>query len=130
MKQSDTNSGLHLTKEKWLARCANAFDMGLVTRERMHLLDMWVDTALRAGAVACGVRQQCEYLVDFMEAERRRLSDGAAFPHTLASDVDGYSLVRLAAIFSHPCQKCAEDRNAWHTRSAFCEHNGTSDTNF
>ncbi len=32
------------------------------------------------------------------------------------------ALQEIAAILSHPCQQCAEDPNAWHTRSGFCEH--------
>lgn len=39
-----------------------------------------------------------------------------------ANDRIGYGLIRLAAVLAHPCQQCAEDPGAWHTRSAFCPH--------
>ena len=33
-----------------------------------------------------------------------------------------YDVFRLACILDHPCQKCAENEKAWHTRYGFCEH--------
>lgn len=42
--------------------------------------------------------------------------------HTLAGDDYGYAAVRIAAVIDHPCQLCAEDVDAWHTRYGFCEH--------
>jgi hypothetical protein len=41
--------------------------------------------------------------------------------HTLAGD-EAYKAIQVMAILDHPCQKCAEDPNAWHTRYGFCEH--------
>lgn len=39
------------------------------------------------------------------------------------------SIIRseLAAILTHPCQQCAEDPEAWHTRQAFCQHRKADD---
>jgi len=39
----------------------------------------------------------------------------------LAAD-PAYKTVQLASILTHPCQLCAEDTGAWHTRYAFCKH--------
>ncbi len=41
---------------------------------------------------------------------------------TLANDKTGYDVIRLLAVLTHLCQKCAEDPDAWHTRPAFCKH--------
>jgi hypothetical protein len=54
-----------------------------------------------------------------MDYERKRTKN---FTKTLAGDKEGYSLIKLASLLAHPCQKCAEDKNAWHTRWAFCAH--------
>ena len=61
-------------------------------------------------------------LIDRMAiSEFERTNEGLS---TLASDRQGYALQQFAAILAHPCQKCAEDVNAWHTRAGFCEHRG------
>jgi hypothetical protein len=41
--------------------------------------------------------------------------------NTLGAD-EAYKAIEAMAILDHPCQKCAEDHNAWHTRYGFCEH--------
>lgn len=110
---SDENKTVEFTKEQILARVSNAIDMGLMTRKQMSLLDKWLDFVNRFEG------GQMRYVADFIESEKRRTS---GYSRTLAADVDGYALNRLAAILSHPCQKCAEDPNEWHTRSAFCPH--------
>jgi hypothetical protein len=114
-----------LTKDEFLARCANAYDAGLCTPERLALLSAWVDAVLRyEGAELGGQYDQMYYFRDFMDVEASRLvtrEDGKA-KKTLAADEDGYALVQLAAILHHPCQLCATDRNAWWTRFGFCEH--------
>ena len=43
--------------------------------------------------------------------------------NVLANDKLGYDLIKFAAVLKHHCQICAEDPNAWHTRSGFCSHN-------
>jgi hypothetical protein len=40
---------------------------------------------------------------------------------SLAND-SAYKAVQMACILDHPCQHCAEDKAAWHTRYAFCDH--------
>lgn len=102
-----------LTKEQILARVSTAFDMGLMTRKQMALLDKWLDFVIRFEG------GQMSYVAEFLESEQRRTEN---FGRTLASDTDGYALNRLAAILSHPCQQCAEDQKEWHTRTAFCPH--------
>lgn len=104
-----------LTKEQFLARCGNAFDMGLITPETLRLLERWLDFVMRFEG------GQMNYVADFIEAEARRLE--RFYPQkTLANDADGYKLIQLAAILGHRCQACAQSQHAWHTRAAFCEH--------
>lgn len=102
-------------KQDFLARCANAFDAGLCTPERLRLLDKWIDAVMRFEG------GQMAYFADFLEIESQRTNH---FRHArvLAGDDDGYALVKIAAILTHPCQVCATDPKAWWTRAAFCEH--------
>lgn len=54
---------------------------------------------------------------DFLEGEKKRIGT-----RSLAGDTDLYASIQFAAILSHPCQSCSEDKNAWHTRRGFCGH--------
>ena len=118
-----------LTKEEFLARCANAYDSGLITKDLMHLMEDWLDAMMRLEhSLFTTGQSQFHYVWDFLTNERARLFGErdaycAAEAKTLAADTDGYKLIQLAAILAHACQECATDPNAWWTRSAFCPHN-------
>lgn len=102
-----------MTKEQFLARCANAYDAGLITPVTVTLLDRWVDFVMRFEG------GQMNYVASFIEDECQRTNH---FHTKLAGDEDGYRIIQFAAILKHHCQKCATDPNAWWTRSAFCDH--------
>lgn len=104
-----------MTKEQFLARMANAYDMGLCTELNLALLESWLDAVMRFEG------GQIDYWFEFLEQENDRL-DGFASNRTLANDKNGYQLIQLAAILTHPCHKCAADPEAWHTRAGFCKH--------
>lgn len=107
-----------MTKDEFLARCDNAWEIGLCTPERLRLMERWLDFVLRfEGGQMC-------YAVDFLEQEMRRNGGptGTGAIGKLAGDDDGYALIQLAAILTHRCQACATDSGAWHTRQAFCQH--------
>lgn len=127
-----------MTKEGFLARCATAYDAGLLTPYRLHLMDRWLDVVMREGhsracdynAIAMNGRYgqgQWEIVHQFWTSygEVSRLlrnSDNLNHLATLANDADGYALIQFAAILSHPCQICATDPNAWWTRPGCCRH--------
>jgi hypothetical protein len=116
-----------LTKEEFLARCANAYDCGLVTKDLMHLLNQWLDTMMRLehSIFTYSGQSHFHYVWDFLQAEQKRLGiEKNGYVRTLAGDKDGYNLIQFAAILCHHCQECATDPHAWWTRSAFCEHKG------
>lgn len=106
-----------MTKEQFLARCGNAYDAGLCTPEQLRLLDRWLDFVMRFEG------GQMAYVAEFIEQESRRTNHFHRHG-TLANDGDGYALIQLAAILTHPCQSCATEpeHKAWWTRPAFCEH--------
>ena len=114
-----------LTKEQFLKRCATAYDIGLVTTESLKLLELWVDNWMRLEHSFLGNGQtQMSTVLFFLESEKQRLQQTPNSVHlsTLASDSGGYTIVKLTALLGHSCQTCAEDKNAWHTRSGFCPH--------
>lgn len=112
-----------MTREEFLKRCATVYDMGLAKPALMRLLRDQLDAVMRYEHTLFSHGQsQGRDWYEFLQAEYRRTNEGRK---TLANDVDGYDLQRIAAIFSHPCQRCAEDTQAWHTRSGFCEHRPT-----
>ena len=102
-----------MTKEQFLKRCETAWNMGLAKPPLLQLMYNWCDAIMRYEG------NQMHYFHDFFENEKSRTKD---FTKTLANDTEGYKIIQLTSLLNHPCQKCAEDTNAWHTRSAFCEH--------
>jgi hypothetical protein len=104
-----------MTKKQFLARCANAWDAGFCTDDRLKLLERWLDMVMRFEG------GQVNIFLEEMERERKRLH-GMYSSDVLANDKDGYALIQFAAILTHHCQKCAVDPQAWWTRPGFCEH--------
>ncbi len=104
-----------MKKQEFLKRCETIYDMGLATDEVLSLLSRWTDAMLRLQG------GQIDSFISTMEEERQRTNRFSG-GETLANDVVGYKVIQLCAVFKHNCQKCAEDKNAWHTRPAFCNH--------
>ena len=113
----DVQAGDGMTKEQFLARMANAWDEGLCTDQQLRLMERWLDFVMRFEG------GQMQYVRSFMEDEWRRTGN---FSRTLAGDHEGYKLIQLAAIVTHPCQECAtsseKNTDVWWTRAAFCPH--------
>lgn len=111
-----------LSESEFLGRCKVAYRYGLGKPEIARLMRDWLDAVMRYehSLFSSGQTQGRDWL-DFLKAEDERTGKGQ---HTLAGDADGYALQQIAAVFSHPCQKCATSLEAWHTRSGFCTHKG------
>ena len=93
----------------------NAYDMGLCSFKILEHAEDVCDAVMRLQG------GQYNYWVDFVEAENKRTRNFQN-QYQLANDTLFYNVIQLMAIMTHPCQKCAEDPKAWHTRSAFCDH--------
>lgn len=105
------------TKDQLLKRFETCIDKGLCQPHLLALMERWLDFVIRFEG------GQISDVARFLQEEHKRHAlYGPKDAMTLANDKDGYCLIQLAAILNHPCQKCAEDPNAWHTRAAFCEH--------
>lgn len=109
-----------MTKDEWLKRCATVYDAGLATNANLFLMQRWLDAVMRFEyTLFSGGQSQGRLALEFINQEYARTDCGT---RTLAGDKTGYALQQIAAIFAHPCQQCAEDANAWHTRPGFCPH--------
>lgn len=109
-----------LKKEQFLKRCETAWDMGIITEFRLDLVEKCLDFVMRFNNTIFSHGQtQGRYVWDFLLREKERIGD-----RSLANDTDLHSAIQFAAILAHPCQKCGEDKNAWHTRRSFCQHKG------
>jgi len=114
-----------MDKENFKKRVDCAVEKGLLTTENLDTIGAAVDSFLRLRAVYA---QHPEFFEAIKSDYQGRiaidtLSDQETMDKTRLLANDGaYDAVALAAIFNHPCQRCAEDPNAWHTRAAFCEH--------
>jgi len=109
-----------LTEEAFLARCRTIFRMGLATPERFRILERWADLVMRLEA------GQVNTVVEHLQEERKR-TNGFSERFRGANDALGYGVIRLLAVLTHPCQPCAEDPQAWHTRNSYCRHNADSE---
>ena len=113
-----------MTHDEFMARCETLWQMGNARPELFRLLRDWLDALMRYEHTQFSYGQsQGKYWLEFLNAEFKRTEYGA---RTLAADADGYALQEIAAVLSHPCQQCAEDHQAWHTRPGFCEHRGAA----
>lgn len=104
-----------VNKDEFIKRCENIWDSGLASPKRLKLMEAWLDAIMRYEG------GQTQNFADFLSDEGQRL-EGFKSSKVLANDADGYALIQLAAILTHPCQICAEDRKAWWTRPGFCPH--------
>lgn len=104
-----------MTKQQFLKRCETIYDLGLADSDTLKLLERWADIVMRFEG------GQIWALVDFLQKESER-TQRFGNHSILAGDTQGYKIIQIAAILTHPCQKCAEDKDAWHTRAAFCKH--------
>lgn len=102
-----------MTRDEFLARCANAYDAGLARDEVLRLLERWAELVARLEG------GQLHIVIDLLSQENERTN---WFRQNLSGDKDGYDVIQLAAILTHPCQLCATSPNAWWTRSGMCSH--------
>lgn len=98
-----------------IKRIETAHKLGLCTPEIFHHTEKVYDATFRLEG------GQLHYFADFLEDEKQR-TNWFSNMKSLANDELGYSCIRLLAILTHPCQLCAEDKDAWHTRSGLCNH--------
>lgn len=110
-----------MTKKEFLNRCETAYDMGLTKDLTLNLMQDWCDAIMRYEAARGSTDNQFKYWEEFLVKERERTGNFAN-DCVLANDVEGYKIIQLTALLAHPCQKCAEDTDAWHTRSGWCSH--------
>lgn len=109
-----------MTRDEFLARCATIYDTGRARPELFRLMRNQLDAVMRyEHTMFSSGQSQGRCWTEFMADEFMRTESGTK---TLANDSDGYELQEIAAILSHHCQQCAEDKNAWWTRSGFCDH--------
>lgn len=118
-----------MTREEFLARCAVAFDAGLLTDARLRLLRDGLDALARIEAAEFGqdrlsAGQQWGIWRRFLDDERHRLrvDERPDYVPTLANDPDLSALIAFASRLAHPCQECGVDPDAWVERTAFCPH--------
>ena len=102
-----------MTKEKFIKRCETIYGLGLATEENFQILYAWADAIMRLEG------GQVKTFLETLSAEAIRTN---GFTKVLANDINGYKCIHMVSILNHPCQKCAEDTQVWHTRTAFCKH--------
>lgn len=102
-------------KRDFLKRCETIYDMGLADQDNFKHIEKIFDGLMRL------VGHQPEYFYKMLESEYKR-TDAFSNRYLLANDKLGMNCINLLAVLTHPCQKCAEDKDAWHTRAAFCDH--------
>lgn len=109
-----------MTKDEYLKRCETIWGCGLANLVLFMLMRDWLDALMRYEHTLFSYGQtQGQSWMQFINSEFERTGRGA---RTLANDSQGYALQKIAAVLSHPCQQCAENPEAWHTRPGFCPH--------
>lgn len=113
MQQIDAVKPTPLTRSEFLARCSNAYDTGHAAPQNLEILARWVEIVARLQTGQLGMA------LDHLREEEQRTG---GFGVSGANDTEGYRVVELAAILTHPCQECAVSPDAWWTRPGFCTH--------
>lgn len=107
-----------MNKQQFIKRCETAWDMGLINEFRLGMIEKWLDFVMKLDLTLFGGGEtHGECVFDFLESERKRLRKNG-----FSSDEDLNASIQFSAVLSHPCQKCGEDKNAFHTRRWFCPH--------
>ena len=118
-----------MTKKDFLKRCETLWEMGFFK-------DRKISQSLRAACDAfLRLRDVYARHGDWFENIKRDTQGEIAIDNltnfhsfdktkTLANDDIAYNALYAASVLDHLCQACAEDKNAWHTRYAFCKHKG------
>jgi hypothetical protein len=116
-----------LTKGDFLKRCELLYDSGFFKKRSISsVLRRSVEVFLRLRHVYA---QTPELFEEFKKQHQGAIAieellggDDKVDPRkTLAND-PAYKALEAACVFDHPCQQCAEDKSAWHTRYGFCDH--------
>lgn len=114
-----------MTKQQFLKRCETIFDMGFVKdRAVMSYLRYAADSYLRLRFVYATQPDAFEKIKSDHQGMIAidNLNYSLDKEKLLASDDGAYKSEVVASILDHPCQKCAEDKFAWHARYGFCSH--------
>lgn len=102
-----------MTKQEFIARCEAQWDSTHTPDdESLLLLSLSVDYVMRKQWWQDDIAQSIWERI-------QELSGGKI----LATNFSLYNALDLASRLAHPCQKCAENKDAWATRWAWCEHN-------
>lgn len=101
-----------MTKDKFLERCSTARDAWYINEDSLLFLRESIEYVTRK-------QWWQEHYLDDIRESIMKLSDWK----TLANDPIGNKAFNLWYLLCHPCDKCALDKNARHTRYSFCSHN-------
>lgn len=114
-----------MTKEQFLKRCETIYDMGYFkNRNISSMLRNAADTYLRLRSSYA----KDPHLFDEIKKDHQGSISCDALEcyldksRNLANDANVYHALNVSCILDHPCQQCAEDKHAWHTRYSFCDH--------
>lgn len=114
-----------MTKEQFLKRCETIYDKGYFkNRNISSMLRHSADTFMRLRSVYANNPAMFEEINKGHQGNIAcdALEYNLDTKRTLANDNDLYEALNIACILDHPCQFCAEDPEAWHTRYGFCNH--------
>lgn len=121
-----------MTKAEWLRRCETVYDMGFVKdRSVTNVLRHMAEAGLRLRHVLSlhpelfsGIEKdhQGGMAMSSLKCDWEHKNGVDVLRHTLAGDKNAYAAECMASVFDHPCQRCGEDKNAWHTRYSYCNH--------
>lgn len=99
-----------MNKKEFIERCETAYECWYFDNVNMLLKAVEYTNRVQGGQM----KLASEIMIDIEEIANQR---------KLAGFKELYSCYELVNLLAHPCQKCATDKNAWHTRWWFCKHN-------
>lgn len=127
-KLTALNKKINMTKKEWMKRAETIFEMGLIKSDLLSLLRSALEAFVRLRSVYANhpemfdeIKKEYQGEIAINELTQYDTLHYLDKKKVLAND-RAYNALRITAVIDHPCQKCAEDKNAWHTRYGFCNH--------
>ena len=109
-----------MEKQEFLDRCSTAFDAWYISEVSLQVMELAIELAMRSGSTDIHQRE----IASETEEKLMKIADG----RELANFRELYNSLSFACLLNHSCEKCAKDKNAWHTRR--CIWHGNEDINF
>ena len=104
-----------MNKQEFLDRCSTAFDAWYISDTWLKVMELAIELAMRW--ISKDLHQNI--IASEVEEKIQKIANG----RELANFTELYNWLQFASLLNHPCEKCAKDKDKWHTRGCIWHNN-------